>query len=44
MLQNNSKEAIIDLMDGRMSVTEAQLNDRIASDLYGDGTGNAGKI
>lgn len=43
MLQNSSKEAIIDLMEGRMMVTEAQLNDRIASDLYGDGTGNAGK-
>lgn len=43
MLQNSSKEAIIDLMEGRMQVTEAQLNDRIASDLYGDGTGNAGK-
>lgn len=43
MLQNSSKEQIIDLMDGRMSVTEAQLNDRIANDLYLDGTGNAGK-
>lgn len=43
MLQNASKEAIIDLLDGRMQVSEARLLNRIASDIYGDGTGNGGK-
>jgi len=43
MLQNSSKEAIIDLLDGRMKVAEAQLANRIDYDLYQDGTGNAGK-
>lgn len=43
MLQNASKEQIIDLMEGRMKVAEAQLMNRIAGDLYGDGTGNSGK-
>ena len=43
MLQNSSKEAIIDLMDGRISVAEAQLANRMDYDLYQDGTGNGGK-
>ena len=43
MLQNSSKEAIIDLLDGRMQVSEARLLNRISADLYGDGTGNGGK-
>jgi len=43
MIQNSGKEAIIDLLDGRMMVAEAQLANRISGDLYGDGTGNAGK-
>jgi hypothetical protein len=43
MLQNSSKEAIIDLLDGRMQVSEARLLNRISGDLYGDGTGNGGK-
>lgn len=43
MLQNSGKEQIIDLLEGRIMVAEAQLQDRIDSDLYGDGTGNAGK-
>lgn len=43
MIQNSGKEAIIDLLDGRMEVAEAQLANRISSDLYLDGTGNAGK-
>ena len=43
MLQNSSKEAIIDLIDGRMQVSEARLLNRISGDLYGDGTGNGGK-
>jgi hypothetical protein len=43
MIQNSGKEAIIDLLDGRMQVAEAQLANRISGDLYGDGTGNSGK-
>lgn len=43
MLQNSSKEAIIDLLDGRMNVSEARIINRIASDIYLDGTGNGGK-
>lgn len=43
ILQNSSKEAIIDLMEGRVKVAEAQLINRIAADLYGNGTGNGGK-
>ena len=43
MLQNSSKEAIIDLLDGRMQVSEARLLNRISGDLYLDGTGNSGK-
>ena len=43
MIQNSGKEAIIDLLDGRMSVAEAQLMNRIGGDVYLDGTGNSGK-
>lgn len=43
MLQNASKEQIIDLMEGRIQVAEAQLANRIDTDIYGDGTGNSGK-
>jgi hypothetical protein len=43
MIQNSGKEAIIDLLDGRMMVAEAQLLNRIGGDVYLDGTGNAGK-
>ncbi len=43
MLQNSGKEAVIDLIDARMEIAEAQLANRIALDIYGDGTGNGGK-
>lgn len=43
MLQNAGKEQIIDLLDGRMNVTEARLLNRIGGDIYLDGTGNGGK-
>lgn len=43
MLQNASREQIIDLLEGRMKVAEAQLMNRIDYDLYQDGTGNGGK-
>ena len=43
MLQNSSKEEIIDLLEGRVQVAEGQLLNRIQTDIYGDGTGNGGK-
>ena len=43
MLQNSSKEQIIDLLEGRIKVAEAQLMNRIDTDMYLDGTGNGGK-
>jgi hypothetical protein len=43
MLQNAGKEQIIDLLEGRIRVAEAQLMNRIDTDLYLDGTGNGGK-
>ena len=43
MLQNSSKQQIIDLLEGRMQVAEAQLQNRLNTDLYLDGTGNGGK-
>lgn len=43
MLQNSGEEAFIDLMEGRMEITEGQLLNRLGSDIYGDGTGNGGK-
>ena len=43
MLQNRGKEQIIDLLEGRMKVAEARLLNRIAGDIYLDGTGNGGK-
>jgi hypothetical protein len=43
MIQNSGKAAIIDLLDGRMNVAEAQLANRIGADIYLDGTSNGGK-
>ena len=43
MLQNSGKEAIIDLLEGRMKVSESRILNRIAGDIYLDGTGNSGK-
>ena len=43
MLQNSGKEAIIDMLDGRIEIAEKQLMNRIAGDVYLDGTGNSGK-
>ena len=42
-VQNTGKEQIIDLMEGRISVAEGQLQNRMDYDLYQDGTGNASK-
>lgn len=42
-LQNSGKEKIIDLLEGRMRVAEAQLENAISAGIYSDGTGNGGK-
>lgn len=42
-LQNASKEAIIDLAEGRMKVAEASMANLISQGLYSDGTGAGGK-
>jgi len=43
MLQNSGPERVIDLIEGRVRIAEAQLMNRIDTDLYLDGTGNGGK-
>jgi len=43
ILQNSGREALIDLLEGRMKVTEAQLMNRLDYDLYQDGTVNSSK-
>jgi len=43
ILQNSGKEQIIDLLEGRMKISEARLLNRINGDLFLDGTGNGGK-
>lgn len=43
MLQNSGKEAIIDLMEGRLTVAESTLANLISAGLYSDGTGSSGK-
>ena len=43
MLQNSGKEQIIDMLEGRMQVAEAQLMNQISAGVSSDGTGNGGK-
>ncbi len=43
VLQNSGDQAIIDLMEGRVEVAEAELANRVDYDLYQDGTGNSSK-
>src|SRR5262245_53228812 len=43
MLQNASKEQMIDLMDGRMTVAESTMANLLAGGVYSDGTGSGGK-
>lgn len=43
MLQNAGREQMIDLLEGRIKVAETRLQNLIAADIYGDGTGNSGK-
>ena len=42
-LINAGKEKMIDLLDSRMEISEMRMRNRLSQDLYGDGTGNAGK-
>ena len=43
MLQNSGKEAMIDLLEARLSVAESTLSNLISTGLYSDGTGAGGK-
>jgi hypothetical protein len=43
MLQNNGKEAFIDLMEARLNVAEATMVNKLAQSIYSDGTGSGGK-
>lgn len=43
VLQNSGREALIDLLEGRIKVTEGQLMNRLDYDMYLDGTGNSSK-
>ncbi len=43
MLQNSGKEQIIDMLEGRIQIAEAQLQNQISAGIYSDGTGNGGK-
>jgi hypothetical protein len=42
-LQNSGKEAILDLMEGRLSVAEKSMQNLISDGIYSDGTGSGGK-
>lgn len=42
-LQNSGKEAIIDLLEARISVAESTMANLIASGIYGDGTAYGGR-
>lgn len=42
-LQNAGEEQIIDLLDARMDVAEASMENLISSGIYSDGTGSNGK-
>lgn len=42
-LMNSGEEQIIDLLDARMEVAESSIQNLVASGIYSDGTGTAGK-
>lgn len=42
-LQNSGKEALIDLMEARISVAESTMANQLSASIYGDGTGAGGK-
>lgn len=43
LLQNSSKEAVIDLLESRLAVAEGTMANQISAGIYGDGTGSGGK-
>lgn len=43
MLQNSGREALIDLMEQRLSVSESTMANLVSESLYSDGTGYGGK-
>ncbi|GAG27412.1 unnamed protein product, partial [marine sediment metagenome] len=43
MLQNNGRERMIDLMEGRLSVAESTMTNTLADGVYSDGTADGGK-
>lgn len=43
MLQNSGKEAVLDLLEGRMKVAEATMKNLVSAGVYSDGTGSSGK-
>jgi hypothetical protein len=43
MLQNASKEQMIDLMEGRLGVAESTMTNLLAGGVYSDGSANGGK-
>lgn len=43
MLQNNGRERMIDLMEGRLSVAESTMVNQLSEGVYSDGTGDGGK-
>ena len=42
-LQNSGKEALIDLMEGRLQVAESTMANQLSTSIYGDGTASGGK-
>jgi hypothetical protein len=42
-MENNGRQAMIDLLDGRISAAEATMANNISAGLYSDGTGAGGK-
>ena len=43
MLQNSSKESIIDLMEARVKVAESTMANLVSAGIYSDGTADGGK-
>ena len=43
ILQNSGTQEMIDLLEGRVKITEGQVMNRLDYDMYQDGTGNSSK-
>jgi hypothetical protein len=43
LLRNSGKEQVIDLIEARTEIAESRLINLLATDIYGDGTGNGGR-